>query len=238
MIGYVYKMTHPNGKIYVGSHVSPFIDEKYYGRGSAWLKAIKGLPKSSLMREILEECDTYEQLKEQEKYWILKLDAKNPKIGYNRLVAGNNGSNDYHWWTNGINTVFSKECPYGYVAGVDEQTRISRSEALKGIPKTEEAKKKYSDTKLGDLNPMKQLIGENHPKYGKKCYSSPDKSKSGYFIPGEEPNGWILGMKYSSPNRKGKNNPAYGRHWYNNGKEQVYTFECPKGFVPGQLKKT
>lgn len=33
---------------------------------------------------------------------------------------------------------------------------------------------------------------------------------------------------------KGKN---IGRHWYNNGVENVFTFECPDGFVKGVLHK-
>lgn len=28
-----------------------------------------------------------------------------------------------------------------------------------------------------------------------------------------------------------------GRHWYNNGIENAFTFECPEGFVPGMLQK-
>lgn len=27
-----------------------------------------------------------------------------------------------------------------------------------------------------------------------------------------------------------------GRHWYNNGKENKFCYECPDGFVPGMLK--
>ena len=29
---------------------------------------------------------------------------------------------------------------------------------------------------------------------------------------------------------------SMGRHWYNNGKENKYCYECPEGFVPGMLK--
>ena len=57
---------------------------------------------------------------------------------------------------------------------------------------------------------------------------------------------------------KGENNPLYGkhrseetkkklseatrvnsmgRHWYNNGKENKFCYECPQGFVPGIIKK-
>ena len=29
---------------------------------------------------------------------------------------------------------------------------------------------------------------------------------------------------------------SMGRHWYNNGKENKFCYECPDGFVPGMLK--
>ena len=43
--------------------------------------------------------------------------------------------------------------------------------------------------------------------------------------------------KKISEAQKGENNPAYGRHWYNNGKENKYCYECPDGFTPGMLKR-
>ena len=36
--------------------------------------------------------------------------------------------------------------------------------------------------------------------------------------------------------KKGENNPAFGKHWYNNGKISIMVKECPPGFVPGRLK--
>ena len=27
-----------------------------------------------------------------------------------------------------------------------------------------------------------------------------------------------------------------GRHWYNNGKENKFCYECPEGFIPGMLR--
>lgn len=41
--------------------------------------------------------------------------------------------------------------------------------------------------------------------------------------------------KKISEGHKGKHSCAKGRHWYNNDKEQVFTFECPEGFVKGRL---
>ena len=42
--------------------------------------------------------------------------------------------------------------------------------------------------------------------------------------------------KRMSEAQKGNTN-VRGKHWYNNGKECKFCFECPEGFVPGRLQK-
>ena len=42
--------------------------------------------------------------------------------------------------------------------------------------------------------------------------------------------------KKLSEAHKGNKN-VRGKHWYNNGKENRFCFECPEGFTPGQLKR-
>lgn len=58
---------------------------------------------------------------------------------------------------------------------------------------------------------------------------------------------WNKGKQFSEAAKKkmsenhkdvnGENNPMYGKHWYNNGKENKACYECPEGFVPGMLRK-
>ena len=43
------------------------------------------------------------------------------------------------------------------------------------------------------------------------------------------------GKKFSEEHKKKMSLQKTGRHWYNNGKENRYCFECPDGFVPGRL---
>ena len=45
------------------------------------------------------------------------------------------------------------------------------------------------------------------------------------------------GKKYSEETKKKLRLQKTGRHWYNNGKENRYCFECPDGFVTGKLKR-
>lgn len=37
---------------------------------------------------------------------------------------------------------------------------------------------------------------------------------------------------------RGKNNPAFGKHWFNDGTKNVRANECPKGFVAGMLERS
>lgn len=92
MYGYVYKCTYlKNNKIYIGAKSSPIFIKSYYGSGSLWNKEVisKCNPELDIKREILEWCDTYEQLNQQEQYWIKYYDSTNPEIGYNIQKGGN-----------------------------------------------------------------------------------------------------------------------------------------------------
>ena len=41
--------------------------------------------------------------------------------------------------------------------------------------------------------------------------------------------------KPSEESKKKMSEAQKGRHWYNNGKENRFCFECPEGFIPGRL---
>lgn len=91
MYGYIYKFTLiPTGLIYVGKRKSETFDENYYGSGKKWKKEIINYSKSDIQREILQWCETEEELNTAEKFWIEKLDARNSKIGYNISKGGQN----------------------------------------------------------------------------------------------------------------------------------------------------
>ncbi len=83
----VYKTTNLiNGKIYVGKDEGR--NPGYLGSGDILKKAIEKYGKENFKKEILEICNIQEQLCEREKFWIKKLDARNPEIGYNIMEGG------------------------------------------------------------------------------------------------------------------------------------------------------
>ena len=45
----------------------------------------------------------------------------------------------------------------------------------------------------------------------------------------------FYGKHHSEESKKKMSEAQKGRHWYNNGKENRFCFECPDGFVTGRL---
>jgi group I intron endonuclease len=84
----IYKTTNLiNGKIYIGQ--SRYNDVNYLGSGTKLIASIHHYGKENFTKEILEECDSIEQLNERERHWIDQLNAMDTKIGYNLKSGGN-----------------------------------------------------------------------------------------------------------------------------------------------------
>lgn len=89
MYGYIYKTTNLiNNKIYIGQHTSKTFDKKYLGSGKKFKQALKKYGVKNFVCEILQTCDSYDELNACEKYWIEKCDSQNPSIGYNLCEGG------------------------------------------------------------------------------------------------------------------------------------------------------
>ena len=85
----------------------------------------------------------------------------------------------------------------------------------KGKQKSEETKNKMSEAQKGN----KYNLGKKHSEESKKKMSEAKKGK-----------------KFSEEHKKKLSLQRTGRHWFNNGKENRFCFECPDCFVPGKLK--
>lgn len=82
----VYKTTNlVNGKVYVGQDSKNNPD--YLGSGTIIKRAIKKYGVENFKKEILELCNSKEEMDEKEKYWIKEL--KTIKHGYNISEGGN-----------------------------------------------------------------------------------------------------------------------------------------------------
>jgi hypothetical protein len=87
-MGVIYKITYPNGKIYVGQDLTESIN--YFGSASSELIAKDFTPQQrrsfTVTREILWQSATATpaEVSQKELEFILALQANDPAIGYNR----------------------------------------------------------------------------------------------------------------------------------------------------------
>jgi hypothetical protein len=86
----IYKTTNlANGKIYVGRYTGK--KKSYIGSGSTFRKEVDIYGVNNFKREILEEYSGA-FIADREIYWILKLKAFDPQIGYNKILQYGNYS--------------------------------------------------------------------------------------------------------------------------------------------------
>lgn len=91
----VYKITNMvNGKIYIGQEKRN--KGHYFGSGLLIKKAILKYGKENFKKEILETCETKEELDEREIFWIAELNSTDQSIGYN-IAQGGSGSHGYEY---------------------------------------------------------------------------------------------------------------------------------------------
>lgn len=90
MIGYIYKTINlKNGKIYIGKHeAKQFEPHKYIGSGCLFKKIVVRDGIANFKCELLEECDTIEELNAKERYYIKLYNAQDRSIGYNIADGG------------------------------------------------------------------------------------------------------------------------------------------------------
>ena len=91
---------------------------------------------------------------------------------------------------------------------------------------SEEHKKKIGAASKGNKN----ALGHHHTDEAKNKIAEAMKGEKNPFY----------GKRHSEETKKkiaeAKRINSTGRHWFNNGKENKFCYECPEGFVPGMLK--
>lgn len=89
MYGYIYETTNLiNGKKYIGQHRAKEFDKKYKGSGCLIGKAFKKYGFKNFKCEIIEECNSEQELNEREIYWIDFYNAINDDNFYNLQSGG------------------------------------------------------------------------------------------------------------------------------------------------------
>ena len=96
---------------------------------------------------------------------------------------------------------------------LSEEHKNKIGEAHKGRKRSEETRKKIAEAK-------KNISEETRKKMSEAAKNMSEEHRNKL-----------------SETKKGENNPAYGKHWYNNGKTTIIAYQCPDGFTPGRLRK-
>jgi|LakMenEpi03Aug12_release.lakeMendotaPanAssembly.Ray.scaffolds.fasta_scaffold240359_2 hypothetical protein len=203
----IYKTTNlVNGKQYIGKDTKN--DPKYLGSGSILKKAINKYGKENFKKEIIEVCNSENELRIREEYWLNYYDVSNNPMFYNMH------NHSYGGLT---------------IENLSEETRNRLSESKRGKKNgfygrhhTDETKKLLSDKLSGENSPwhgrthseitrkkLSQLFdGELNPMFGKKLSEEHrmkiSKSMSGRQL-SESHKEKLKDINY------GKNNPMYGK---------------------------
>lgn len=117
-----------------------------------------------------------------------------------------------------------------------------------GYKHTDDAKRRLSEMRMGDKNPMygkpspnrnKKRPGVGGRKKGTKWSDEERKTQEairsvpGYYDFNKNPER----NKKISNSRKGQRGSASGKTWFNNGIVETYCVECPVGYSKGRLPK-
>ena len=94
-----------------------------------------------------------------------------------------------------------------------------------------ETRHKISESNSGEKNP---LFGKHHSTEARKKMSEAKKGKHRSEETRKKISEAKKGKHRSAETRKKMSEARKGKHWYNNGMQNVFTYECPEGFVQGR----
>jgi group I intron endonuclease len=153
----IYKITNLiNGKVYVGQDSRD--RENYFGSGVVIKSAIKKYGINNFKRDILQMCDTKDELNDAEILWIEKLNSQVPN-GYNLAIGGHR--------------IGSKK---GSRLSDNAKLNIKRSWPMRKVKYKNELGTKNYDLTIKHLK--EAFSGEGNPMYGKH-HSEVTKQKMG-----------------------------------------------------------
>lgn len=228
MLHYIYKITNiATGQFYIGkrSHCNPAIDE-YMGSGVRIRRAISKYGVDAFRKEILAIFDDEESAYALEAALVTKEMIELPYT-YNMHEGGRGGWGHINCQPidnrpnilNLRNKISSKLINIGGTQHWNEdsynrvrtQARLNRQKA-----NAVESAVKRKKT-MAERNHSK---GSKNSQYGTVwCVPADAVDLNGRrrFFPNDMPAGWVTTTNWSEQ-RKSKTNPSYGKHWFNDGK--------------------
>ena len=197
---FIYKTTNIlSGKYYIGMHSTDNLEDGYLGSGNRLRLAVRKHGKENFKREILEFCNSREELIKKE-IEIITVDEISKKECINLKVGGQGGWSEnakvkFIWLLD--NDVYFKKQHSDKMSKANKESfiKFNKGEYLNydwsGKNHTIETKDKISNTKKGSG------IGETNSQYG-TCWvnkSGTNKKVKKEIIDNYLNEGWILGRK-------------------------------------------
>lgn len=216
MYGYIYLTTNMiNDMKYIGQHSSPVFDKHYYGSGVLIKKALKEFGFDNFKCEVIEWCETFEELNEREKYWIHYYNADLNDNFYNKAIGGSNSK----YCLRGINHPWYQRKHSEESIQKMSESKIGENNPMYGKHHSEETKRKIGDAQLGDKNHM---YGKSEESYWfnkhrdeetkRKISENRIKNKTA-----SKENNPFYNKKHSDEDKKKMSEASKDRKWINNG---------------------
>lgn len=213
-----------NGKIYIGQDSKD--DPNYFGSGIVINKAIKKYGRENFIKDILQECNSKDEMNSAEIFWISEFNSNNSNIGYNLSPGGDGGATR----TGAILDSVLKE---KIRAGINKYYTL-HPEAKENLSN------KMTGKFVGDKNPMykqgHKVAGEKNGRYGGKGTTDETRKKISDANTGRKHSDET--KKLRSEQSKGTNNPMYGRSAYDIWVERYGQEEADKRKEEVRLKKS
>ena len=179
MYGYIYKTTNLiNNKKYIGKKQSEKFVQEYLGSGRNIRYAIKKYGFENFEVEVLEECNSLEELNECEIKWIAFYGA-NKSSEFYKIASGGDGGALISDLKNREPEAYKKFIEKCKERTGEKNPNYGNGEKIKGDnnpSKRKEVRERLSKTSSGKNNAMYGVRRERHPMYGKK-HSEETKQK-------------------------------------------------------------
>jgi len=160
----IYKTTNLiNGKYYIGMDTKN--NPEYLGSGQIFKKALLKYGRENFKKEIIQHCESFNELKDAEKRIINESICKDP-MSYN-LAEGGFGGNTHLGWEESRRDKFKK---------LQSEINSGQNNPMYGIKQSEEGRLRISESNKREDHPNNNREGSNNPFHG-KTHSNENKIK-------------------------------------------------------------
>ena len=231
--GYIYKITClVNKRCYVGQKRKSIYDKNYWGssKNTEYWEDLKIFGKENFKREVLYWAESQEDLNQKETQYIISEKALFSEGGYNLWL-----NRQQCELTNEITEKHHKNLMIAMNSEEYRNKIRKAAEKRKGVPVSEETRKKLSDSIKNSEKRKATMASKEYREKMSNSIKNSENHRKWYTDPE------LKAIKFGESFKRkisiivSKNN--IGKHWYTNGKINVFRKECPEGFILGRSKK-